>query len=77
MHVCLIDASLDWLNVLTGTGKLAEDWLIRAVDRNEAGEMFILAEQITQRPERHHVGLQCWSGAARTRPDIAISVPSV
>ncbi len=81
------------LKALTVDGVLTEEQLIRAADRDEADEMFILAEQITKGPEqrlpegwsftdkdgteRHHVRLQWWNTAARTWRDIAISVPSV
>lgn len=93
VHACWIDASLDRLKTLTGDGVLTEEQLIRAADRSEADEMFILAEQITKGPEhrlpdgwsfsdkdgteRDHVRLQWWNAAARTWRDIAISVPSI
>ncbi|SDX71128.1 hypothetical protein [Roseicitreum antarcticum] len=93
VHACWIDASLDRLKALTGNGVLTEEQLIRAADRNEADEIFILAEQITKGPEqrlpegwsftdkdgteRDQVRLQWWNAAARTWRDIAISVPSV
>lgn len=93
VHACWIEASLDRLKALTGDGVLTEDQLIRAADRDEADEMFILAEQITKGPEqrlpegwsftdkdgteRDHVRLQWWNAAARNWRDIAISVPSV
>ena len=76
-----------------GDGVLPENQLVRAADRNEADEMFILAKQIAKGPEhrlpdglsstdkdgtkRHHMRLQWWNAAARIWRDIAIPVPSI
>ncbi len=93
VHACWIDASLDRFKALTGNGVLTQEQLILTADRNEAEELFILAEQITKGPEhqlpagssftdkdgtvRDHVRLQWWNAAARTWRDIAVSVPSL
>lgn len=94
VHACWIDSSIDRLKMLTGnSGVLSEDQIVRAADRDEIDEMFILAEQITKGPEhqlpvgwafkdkdgteRDRVRLQWWNATARTWRDIAMSVPSV